>query len=98
MRMASSRAPGSPGGTTEPPWSAETIAWPPVGALERCCPSPWNGCIFGRPSMRTLALAVFFGLAATPPCRAQQQVIPDSVAAKYVGQTVTVEGTVVSVG
>jgi hypothetical protein len=35
---------------------------------------------------------VFFFLGATPDHVAAQQVVPDSTAANYVGQTITVEG------
>ena len=44
-----------------------------------------------------LVLLAGAGLLAAPIVEGQQRVVPDSATAKYVGQTVTVEGTVANV-
>lgn len=49
-----------------------------------------------RPLLRA-AGALVFAVAVAPPARAQTAVVPDTAAAGYVGQRITVEGVVATV-
>ena len=47
---------------------------------------------------KLLSVSILLSLATSRISAAQDRVVPDSAAARFVGQTVTVEGTVASVG